>query len=227
MKPLCNWDEIDTVLLDLDGTLLDKHFDDHFWEHHVPRAYAKKRKIATADAVAELMGYYRSVEDSLAWSNVDYWSKRLQLDIIGLKEELSHLITVHPRVPAFLEFLRQEAKPAYLVTAAHPKTLALKMHHAGLEHYFRDMICAEHLALPKQDPLFWRRLQVKLGFSPERTMLADDTEKVLTAAEIAGIGTLVHIARPSSRTRPRSSDNFISITHFGELLKHPHNEICS
>ncbi len=29
------------VLLDMDGTLLDKYFDDYFWEHLVPRPTRK------------------------------------------------------------------------------------------------------------------------------------------------------------------------------------------
>lgn len=30
------WKEIDTVLLDMDGTLLDLNFDNHFWKEFVP-----------------------------------------------------------------------------------------------------------------------------------------------------------------------------------------------
>ena len=30
MLPLA-WRDIDTVLLDMDGTLLDLHYDNHFW----------------------------------------------------------------------------------------------------------------------------------------------------------------------------------------------------
>ena len=37
-----NWNDIDTVLLDMDGTLLDRHFDDHFWLDHVPKRYADR-----------------------------------------------------------------------------------------------------------------------------------------------------------------------------------------
>ena len=28
---MVDWDSIDTVLLDMDGTLLDLHFDNYFW----------------------------------------------------------------------------------------------------------------------------------------------------------------------------------------------------
>ena len=38
---MINWPQIDTVFLDMDGTLLDLHFDNHFWREHMPRRYAE------------------------------------------------------------------------------------------------------------------------------------------------------------------------------------------
>jgi 5'-nucleotidase len=38
MVPEFDWREIDTVLLDMDGTLLDLEFDSHFWLSLVPQA---------------------------------------------------------------------------------------------------------------------------------------------------------------------------------------------
>ena len=33
---MVNWNKIDTILLDMDGTLLDLYFDNYFWREHVP-----------------------------------------------------------------------------------------------------------------------------------------------------------------------------------------------
>ncbi|MGD8938682.1 MAG: haloacid dehalogenase, partial [Gammaproteobacteria bacterium] len=38
---MIDWTQIDTVLLDMDGTLLDLHFDNHFWREHVPLRYGE------------------------------------------------------------------------------------------------------------------------------------------------------------------------------------------
>ena len=35
---MLNWSKIDTVLLDMDGTLLDLHYDSHFWLNVIPAA---------------------------------------------------------------------------------------------------------------------------------------------------------------------------------------------
>jgi hypothetical protein len=39
------WSQIDTVLFDLDGTLLDLAFDRRFWRQRVPEAWAQQRAI--------------------------------------------------------------------------------------------------------------------------------------------------------------------------------------
>ena len=57
-----------------------------------------------------------------------------------------------------------------------------------------------------------------LGFDRNRTLLVDDTEQVLTAAQAHGVAYLLFVARPSSRQRVNYSCNFPSIEFFKELL---------
>ena len=45
-----NWDNIDTVLLDLDGTLLDLNFDLEFWLEYIPKVYSKKKSHRLSDS---------------------------------------------------------------------------------------------------------------------------------------------------------------------------------
>ncbi len=104
------WDEIDTVLLDMDGTLLDKYFDDYFWETYVPEMFAKKNNLSPKEAEKALLERYRKVENTLQWTDLDYWTEQLGLDIPLLKCEIDHLIQVHPHVIDFLEFVRSTSK---------------------------------------------------------------------------------------------------------------------
>lgn len=212
------WDDIDTVLLDMDGTLLDKHFDDYFWEHFVPQVYAEKNGLAQDRAKDELMARYRSVRNTLMWSDVDFWSEQLNLDIPRLKSRIDHLIKVHPYVIDFLHFLKKEKKEIILVTAAHRKTLHIKMQKTTLSPLFDRIVCAEELGFPKESPVFWEKLEHNLGFDRTRTLLADDTAKVLRAAQSHGLKHLVFIAKPSSTIPVRFSDEFPSIVYFNELL---------
>lgn len=218
IAPVFQWSDIDTVLLDMDGTLLDRHFDDYFWEHYVPEQYAAKNCLTLDAAKTALLAKYKGQEGTLAWTDLDYWSDRLGLDIPLLKMEVDHLIAVHPYVPDFLRFCRAINKRVHLVTNAHSKTLDIKMNKTALAGHFDRIICAEEVGLAKEVPEFWQRLEKLLGFQKERTLLADDTERVLVSAEQYGMGTLVYVARPSSRSPVAYSARFPSIVYFKELI---------
>ena len=160
------WQEITWVLLDMDGTLLDKHFDDYFWETLVPEEYALRQGLALADARDLVFARYKSQEGTLNWTDIDFWSRELELDIPALKEGIRHLIEVHPDTEDFLKFLREKGKKVALVTNAHTKTLALKMDHTGLLGYFDEVVSSFDLGAPKEDVRFWEILQERLGFDP-------------------------------------------------------------
>lgn len=212
------WEEIDTVLLDMDGTLLDRHFDDYFWEVHLPEHYSLLHGLSVDEAAQELLARYRQTENSLQWADIDHWSRELKLDIPELKLGIGDLIAVHPHVTEFLSFCREQGKQLVLVTNAHPRTLAIKLARTGIDIWFDRLICAEEVGFAKEEPQFWGRLQEMLGFDPARALLADDTEKVLRTAERCGIGFLLHIARPNSRRRPDRSVRYASVETFAECI---------
>ncbi len=216
--PLVNWSSITTVLLDMDGTLLDKHFDDYFWEEYVPHVFAHRHGIEKSEAQTVLLQRYQAVEDTLLWTDLDFWSEQLDLDIPKLKSDIADLINVLPHVHPFLDFLTLHGKEICLVTAAHHKTLAIKLKKTQLAPLFSRIINTEEIGLPKETPDFWHRLEGRLGFAQSRTMLADDTVKVLLAARSHGIEHLVHMAKPSSRRQARPCTDFISISSFADLL---------
>ena len=215
---IINWNAIDTVLLDMDGTLLDRHFDDHFWLEHVPHRYAARHHIPLDSAKEKLYAMFRSQENTLNWTDLDYWSAQLGLDIPLLKHEVAHLIAVHPHVINFLEFLRLAGKKIHLVTNAHGKTLALKMKKTLLGPYFDSVVSAHDLGLPKEEVAFWGELQRVISYDPARTMLGEDSEKNLETAQEYGIGWLIFISRSSSALTPQPSPHFTSIQTFAELM---------
>lgn len=214
-----DWEAVDTVLLDMDGTLLDKHFDDHFWEDYVPEVYAKQNAMTIAAAREDLHRRYRELEGTLAWTDLDYWSRELGLDIPALKHQVNHLIAVHPYVVDFLSFCRRRGKGLFLVTNAHSKTLKIKLAKTAIGPFFDDIVCSEEMDLPKEDPRFWQRLERRLGFDRRRSLLADDTEEVLRSAAAFGMGVLIYVARPSSVKAPCFSRDFPSILYFRELME--------
>ncbi len=218
IPPDFSWDAIDTVLLDMDGTLLDKYYDDYFWEQYVPEVYAAKNQLDVIDAAQLLLGIYRSVENTLQWTNLDYWSDRLGLDMVALKRDISHLVDCHPHIIEYFKHMQKMGKKLYLITNAHPKSLEVKMDQVQLGDWFERVVCSVEIGAAKEQPEFWPRLQQLLAHDNERTLFADDTEKVLHRAAEFGIRHLIHIAKPSSRLPVQFSTRYQSIVNFQELI---------
>jgi HAD superfamily hydrolase (TIGR01509 family) len=213
-----NWSAIDTVLLDMDGTLLDLHFDNHFWQTYVPAKYAEQHGLSSEAAHDECFRRYNAKAGTLDWYCVDYWTEALNLDIARLKEELSHLIQVHPDVPEFLVATRAAGKRVVLVTNAHHKSLALKMQRTGLEMHFDAIHSSHSFGIAKEDPAFWAALRKAEPFDPERTLLADDSLPVLRSAASYGIRHLLAIRQPDTRLPPKDTGEFPAIHRFSEVM---------
>ena len=214
---LPDWNLIDTALLDMDGTLLDKYFDDYFWEEFVPEQYGAKYNLSTNMAKEKLLNRYRLEEGELNWTDLDFWSRELGLDIPTLKGQVDHLIQIHPYVIPFLSFLKERGKRVYLVTNAHSKTLNLKMNKTKIGHFFDQVISAFDIGMPKEKVDFWQKLQEALNFDPNTTLLAEDSEDNLQAARSYGIKHLVYVAKPSTKGPVVHSEEFNSIVYFNEL----------
>jgi len=215
---MLDWGQIRSVLLDLDGTLLDLNFDNYFWREHVPRRYAEQHGLALEAAKNALFPRFRAREGTMDWYCVDYWTQELGLDIALLKEEVDHLIAVHPHVPAFLDAARMAGKRVVLVTNAHFKSLELKMRRTRLGDHFHSIVCAHDLGLPKEDPLFWGRLQAVEPFAPESTLLVDDNLAVLRSAHGYGIRHLLAVHRPDTRSPPKDVAEFGAIHSFADIM---------
>lgn len=218
--PVFPWDEIDTVFLDMDGTLLDKHFDDYFWEQFLPEHYSLSQDISVAEAKEQLLARYEKVKDTLDWADLDFWSRELGLDLQELKMRINHLIGVHPYVIEFFEFCLKAKKKLFLITNAHSQSLSIKLQKTAIGPWFDRIICASEVGAAKEEPAFWEKLEGLIDYDKKRTLLVDDTEKVLFTARDYGLGYLLYVARPSSRQRVQYSCNFPSIEYFKELLPH-------
>jgi putative hydrolase of the HAD superfamily len=213
--------DIKYVLLDMDGTLLDLYFDDYFWGHLVPEKYAEKHDMTFGAARDFLYSTYKSHERTLNWCDIDFWSKELRLDIPALKEQIRHLIEVHPHVIDFLKLMRKQKKKIYLLTNAHYKTVKIKFKKTQIGEYFDDVLCSFNVGHPKEYIEFWQKAEKRLGFKREHSLFIDDTEDVLITARKFGIKYLLFKARASSKSEPKKTKNFPVIHDFRELMAGP------
>jgi len=215
---MIDWQEIDTVLLDMDGTLLDLNFDNHFWKEFVPLKFAQLHGMDLNSAKLQLEPQFKSMEGQLEWYCLDYWTEVLQLDIVSLKRELSELIAVLPYVTDFLEKLQQSSKQVLLVTNAHRDSLDLKMGKTCLQPFFDDIVSSHDLGFPKEHAGFWPLLQQCQVFDKEHTLMVDDSLAVLNSAQLFGIGYLISVSKPDSQQPKKQITEFRSIEDFRELM---------
>lgn len=214
---MLDWASIETVFLDMDGTLLDLHFDNYFWLEHVPRRYAAKEGIPLRTARRDLLERYARVEGTMEWYCLDYWTRELGLDIPVLKEEVDHLVALHPFVVEFLNRVRAMQKRVLLVTNAHGRSIELKMRKTRLGEHLDGVISSHCLGLPKEEREFWKRLRETEPFDPERTLLIDDSVPVLEAARDYGVRYLLAVRKPDSRRPEKPPGEFPSISTFRDI----------
>lgn len=213
-----SWAQIDDVLLDMDGTLLDRHFDNFFFEEELPRRYARLHALPFEEARDQLMGMYRSVEGELAWTDLHYWTERVGIDVVAMHKELDHMIGFLPGAEEFLRYLRELGKRVTIVTNAHRSGVAVKAAKTGLDRCVDRIVDACEVGYLKMRPEYWPACRRLLGFDPARSLYMDDDEQCLLAAQQFGVAHLIHSARSSSQLPPAPLTRFPSIAGFAPLL---------
>lgn len=197
-----DWNEVNTVFLDMDGTLLDLRFDNYFWLELLPERYARKNRVELAHAKKHLSELFLATEGTLEWYCLEYWSDRLQLDLLQLKLEVAGKISVLPHAREFLRKLPELGYRVVLLTNAHPGSLELKMRNTRLGRFFDAMISSHTLGWAKEQDGFWQQLGVVEPFDPGQALMVDDSLRVLDAAHRNGLGQLVAVRRPDSTLPP-------------------------
>jgi HAD superfamily hydrolase (TIGR01509 family) len=214
MSQLC-WTNYDTILLDMDGTILDLAFDNYFWRELVPGVYAEQQDI-TEDAARDVIyDLYAGREGTLEWYCLEFWAEQLELDLLALKESSRDRIQFLPGATDFLDAVKAGDKRLVLVTNAHQHALDLKKQVAGLDQWFDEFVCSHDFGVPKEHPDFWHQLQAELGFDPATTLFVDDSIAVLDAAVKFGLGGVVAIRNPDTGKPPKDTEGHHGIDGIG------------
>lgn len=214
---MLDWTKIDTVLLDMDGTLLDLSFDNYFWLEFLPQKVAHNRNIDLVEAFETVRTLSDSTHGSLLWYCLDHWSEQLAMDVEALKKEVKHLIRMRPGCAELLASLKAMEKRVMLVTNAHPKALAIKIEASGLHQHLDEMISSHEFDLAKENDGFWEKLQQREGIDLARSLFVDDSLPVLECAHRSGIGHMIQVLHPDSSTDPGDPSHFPGIVHLDEL----------
>lgn len=216
--PSIPWSEIKTVFLDMDGTLLDLHFDNHFWLDHLPKRVAEHKQLSPTEAEQLVNGHCAQIEGSLNWYCLDYWQDYLGMDIVTLKHEIAERIAIRAHVEEFLIYLRSLNKRVVLLTNAHRKSVDLKFEYVNLEPHFDRIITSHDLGLAKEEPGFWERLLVIESFEKNHSLFIDDNLQVLRAAQQYGLKYLLAVREPDSKLPPKDTAEFEAVSCYQDLM---------
>jgi putative hydrolase of the HAD superfamily len=216
--PARGWPDVDCVILDMDGTLLDLHFDTQLWSELLPRRVAERHGLALDDARIQVSTRLSSERGSLPWYCLEHWSRAFDVDMDGLETELSHLIRPRPGAVDFLAFTRARGLRQVLATNAHPSSLTRKLALTGIGEYFTDVVSSHTVGTSKEHAPFWQALQDQIAFDPARTLFIDDNAQVRAAARAWGIAHIYGIAQPDSRGAVMSAPDCHCLESFAELI---------
>ena len=216
--PKTAFETCETLMLDMDGTVLDLAYDNYMWLTHVPERYAAENGMSPGEAREMLYAKFRAAQGDLKWYCLDHWSEYLGLDIIQLHRDHHHRIDYLPGAQTFLEFVRERHIQVLLVTNSHPDTLHLKDEVTGLTEYFDGVHTSHSYGYAKERQEFWQALQEETGFDPNTTLFVDDSQPVLKSAATFGVSKPVAITRPDTSKPLRGAAEFVDIEGVADLI---------
>lgn len=176
-----------TVLLDLDGTILDTNeliieSFQHVFREHLAKEIAR-------DTLIHQMG--RPLDDQLR-----YFSGRTENESVDdLRQAYrtyntsrhDDLVTAFPYTRDVLEQLRREGVRLGVVTSKVRMTTERGLRHCGLDDLMETIVTVEDVTRPKPHPEAVRKAMQALGAQPGITWMVGDSPYDMEAAKQAGV----------------------------------------
>lgn len=207
-----------TLLLDMDGTLLDLAYDTCFWLETLPTAFAEARGLSPQSASEQVMALIESERGTLNWYCLDFWSDTLQLDVLALKSQCREPIRYLDGAEDFLQRARRFGHELIIVTNSSPDLLTLKDQATGIKAQVDATYSSGEFGVPKESQEFWQQFTEQSGIKREECILLDDSALVLQAAETFGLGAVLGITHPDSGRPPNALADWPTVAGVRELL---------
>lgn len=212
-----DWDQIQTVMIDMDGTLIDLCFDHVIWNHALPQQLAQKRGISPKEAHDLLYSEYRP-PFPIDFYSIDAWARKTGLDLMQIHKDTSHLLQYRPGAIQFLEFLKARKLRVVIATNCHPKSFELKDSILNIRSKVDAVYSSADFGVAKDEVEYWDCVEQIESFPRSHTLFIDDAQPILDTGWEAGIGHLMTIKQPNCLIPAVSTFFHPVIDDFRDLL---------
>tara|TARA_X000000950_G_scaffold98692_1_gene124773 strand:- start:16202 stop:16891 length:690 start_codon:yes stop_codon:yes gene_type:complete len=216
-SPDFDWSCIDTVLLDMDGTILDLHYDNWVWDEALPAAFGQLSGRTKEDARQVVRDQMQVMSGSIRYFSFDYWSEFTGVDVVALHHESRHLIDFRQDAETFLEWLADGHCQVAIATNADRSCFNIKDAKYELSDRVDAVFSSHDFREPKEGKAFWLELHRAFDFDPATTLFVDDNPGVLAAAERFGIANNWCVRTPDSKRPTRSVTDYPALDEFAEI----------
>ena len=217
-EPKAAFERCETLMLDMDGTILDLAFDNFLWLKHVPKRYAEEHGLEPDEAWQRLHTKFTEMSGQLEWYCIDHWSDFLKLDVAEIHRDLNERIGYLPGAEDYLGALADRDLRVIMVTNSHLEVLDIKDEVTGVKRHFDHIYSSHTFGQPKERQEFWHALREVEDFDPATTLFVDDTRRVLDSAREYGVEMLLEVSHPDTSAEPRERGNHVAIQRLGEML---------
>jgi HAD superfamily hydrolase (TIGR01509 family) len=180
---------IRSVILDLDGTLLDSM---PLW-HEIDLIFLQENGIVPPDNISDIVGKMSITE----WA--DYFIREFSMPctpeyVIRRVEELAaqayqESIPLKPCAASFLDFLDSRGLPYGIATATYKKQAWAALRRLGIAERMQFVLTGEEVPAGKSQPDIFLRAAALLCTAPEETLVVEDALHCVETASAAGFLT--------------------------------------
>ncbi|MGC9117316.1 MAG: HAD family hydrolase, partial [Conexivisphaera sp.] len=182
-------ERIRVLSLDLDGTVIDRGFAEHFWMEFIPKLYAELRGIDLADAKRQVYSAYDEVgPGDVRWYMPEYWLNRFGIDADprALILENTGWMRIYPDAEALLSQLNGEYT---VIASTNSARIFAEVYQEALDIRFDFILsCVSDFGIARKNAEFYGRVAEALGVDPREILhVGDDPERDVEAALEAGL----------------------------------------